>query len=145
MLSTSRSRELRVIQRVREPDGVASANERFGISIAGRWPSHLTIAFLDVMTILVMARRVSVAEAKTQLSSCIRAAEAGHPVVITRHGKAVVAIVSAADLTQLDRLRAAGPAGGLASLDGGWPGSDQLAELAVGARGRSRRQRLRLR
>jgi len=49
-----------------------------------------------------------------------RKAEAGDPVVITRHGKPVVALVPAAELEQLERLRAAGPEGGLASLAGGW-------------------------
>ena len=96
------------------------------------------------MTIMVMPRRVSVAEAKSQLSSCIREAEAGHPVLITRHGKPVVAIVSAGELDHLGRLRAAGAAGGLASLAGGWRGSDELAKLSVGLRGRARRKRVRM-
>lgn len=95
------------------------------------------------MTILVMTKRISVADAKTHLSNCIREAEAGHPVLITRHGKPVVAIVSAAELDHLGRLRAAGAAGGLSSLAGGWGGSDELAKLtsAVRGRGRGRRRR----
>ena len=40
----------------------------------------------------------------------MRKAEAGDPVVITRHGKAVVALVRADRLQQLERLSSAGPA-----------------------------------
>lgn len=71
---------------------------------------------------MVMSKRVSVAEAKSQLSSCIREAEAGHPVLITRHGKPVVAIVSAAELDHLRRF---------------------LAKLSVGVHERERRRRMR--
>ena len=78
----------------------------------------------------MMSREVSIAEAKTQLSSWVRAAEHGEAVVITRRGKAVAALVSAEALAQLERLRAAGPQAGLAGLAGGWEGSDLLvAEL----------------
>ena len=52
-----------------------------------------------------------------------------HSVLVTRHGKPVVALVPAADVAQLARLRAAGPEKGLASLAGGWEGSEELAEL----------------
>lgn len=77
-----------------------------------------------------MARRtVSITEAKTNFSAAVRRAESGHPVVITRHGKAVAALVDADELARLERLRAAGPERGLASLEGGWEGSEELAEL----------------
>lgn len=69
---------------------------------------------------------VSLVEAKTRFSECVREAEAGGVVLIRRHGKAVAAVVSAEDVERLRRLRAAGPEGGLASLAGGWPGSDEL-------------------
>jgi prevent-host-death family protein len=74
-----------------------------------------------------MARDYSVAEAKAHFSSCVRSAEGGDPVVITRHGRRVAAIGPAEDLERLDRLRAAGPEGGLASVAGGWANSDELA------------------
>ena len=74
-------------------------------------------------------RKLTVAEAKAKFAEAVRAAEAGEPVVITRHGKPVAAVVPAADLDLLRRLRAAGPEGGLASVAGGWEGSDELADL----------------
>jgi prevent-host-death family protein len=75
-----------------------------------------------------MSKSVSVAEVKAHFADWVRAAEAGESVVITRHGRPVVALVPADELEQLQRLRAAGPAKGLASLAGGWEGSDELAE-----------------
>jgi prevent-host-death family protein len=65
-----------------------------------------------------MVRSLSLAEAKAHFSECVRDAEDGSPVLVMRHGKAVAAIVPAADLDTLQRLRSAGPAGGLASLAG---------------------------
>ena len=87
-----------------------------------------------------MPRVQSVAEVKAKLSECIRAAEHGEPVVITRHGQAVAAIVGPDELATLERLRAAGPEGGLASLAGGWENSDELRRALeeaprVGSRG----------
>jgi prevent-host-death family protein len=76
-----------------------------------------------------MARKaLSVAQAKATLSDAIRNVEAGSTVVITRHGKAVVALVRAEDLSSLERLRAAGPEGGLASIAGGWEQSAELVQ-----------------
>ncbi len=88
-----------------------------------------------------MATTVSAAKAKAQFAECMRKAEAGDPVVITRHGKAVVALVRADRLQQLERLRSAGPASGLASLAGGWRGSAELVRLLAGAR-RSKARRV---
>lgn len=68
----------------------------------------------------------SVAEVKAKLSEYIRAAERGDSVVITRHGQAVAALVGPDELQTLERLRSAGPEGGLASLAGGWEDSDDL-------------------
>ena len=76
-----------------------------------------------------MSKTVSVARAKAELSQCIRSAEDGQPVVITRHRKPVAALVRVEELAQLERLRAAGPEAGLLSLAGGWPGSKGLADL----------------
>ncbi|TVP42464.1 MAG: type II toxin-antitoxin system prevent-host-death family antitoxin [Gemmatimonadales bacterium] len=74
-------------------------------------------------------RSLSVAEIKATLSEQIRSAEHGDPVVITRHGKAVAALVAAEDLEALCRLRATGPEGGLASIAGGWEGSEELVSI----------------
>jgi len=69
---------------------------------------------------------VSVVQAKAHFSECVREAEAGGVVLIRRHGKAVAAVVPAADVERLQRLRSAGPEGGLAGLAGGWAGSEEL-------------------
>ena len=85
-------------------------------------------------------RPVSLVEAKARFSECVREAEAGGVVLIRRHGKAVAAVVPAEDVERLRRLRAAGPEGGLASLAGGWKGSDALvASLATLRRSKPRR------
>ncbi|HYX24524.1 MAG TPA: type II toxin-antitoxin system Phd/YefM family antitoxin [Thermoanaerobaculia bacterium] len=75
-----------------------------------------------------MPKSVSVAEVKAHFSDWVKEAEAGEPVVITRHGKPVVALVPANDMEQLRRLRSAGPEQGLASLAGGWEGSEELVD-----------------
>ncbi|MCF8128944.1 MAG: type II toxin-antitoxin system prevent-host-death family antitoxin, partial [Deltaproteobacteria bacterium] len=54
-----------------------------------------------------MENNMSVAEAKATFSECIRKAEAGNAVLITRHGKLVAALVSPSDLEHLERLRKA--------------------------------------
>lgn len=69
---------------------------------------------------------VSLAVAKAGLSRYVRAVERGETVVITRHGAAVAALVPAGDLPAVERLRAAGPEGGLASIAGGWRGAEEL-------------------
>jgi prevent-host-death family protein len=71
--------------------------------------------------------QVPVAEAKARFAEQMRRVESGEPVVITRHGTPVVAMVPVEDLMALRRLRAAGPQGGLASVAGGWEGSEVLA------------------
>lgn len=72
---------------------------------------------------------MSVASAKAKLSQCIRNVEGGDIVIITRHGKPVAALVAPGDIERLERLRQAGPEKGLASLAGGWQGSQELANL----------------
>ncbi len=81
-----------------------------------------------------MAITVSAAKAKAEFAECIRKAEVGDAVVITRHGRAVVALVPVDRLQQLERLRSAGPAAGLAGLAGGWSGSDELVRALAGSR-----------
>lgn len=88
-----------------------------------------------------MSKDFSVAEAKAHFADCLRSAERGEPVVITRHGKRVAAVIAAEDLDRLERLRAAGPEGGLASIAGGWKGSEDLVE-EVRRTPRSRPRRL---
>jgi prevent-host-death family protein len=76
-----------------------------------------------------MSKYRSVAEVKAKLSEYIRAAEHGDPVVITRHGQAVAALVSSEEIQTLERLRSAGPELGLASVAGGWENSDDLVRI----------------
>ena len=92
-----------------------------------------------------MSRKaLSVAEAKATLSDAIRDVEAGSTVVITRHGRPVVALVRADDLNAIERLRSAGPEGGLASIAGGWKGSEELVEVIKASPRRGRRSAPRL-
>ena len=76
-----------------------------------------------------MNKEISLAEAKATLSECIREVEKGLSLLIKRHGKPVAALVRPQDLDNLERLKKAGPQGGLASLAGGWEGSDELAHI----------------
>lgn len=85
-------------------------------------------------------RVLAVAEAKAAFAECLRQAERGETVIVTRHGKTVAAIVSLEDYDALARIKAAGPPGGLASLAGGWKGSDDLVAAVRGTR-RSRPRR----
>lgn len=80
-----------------------------------------------------MAKTASVAEMKAHFSDFVRAAESGDTVLVTRHGKPVVALVPAAEVAQLARLRAAGPEKGLASLAGGWEDSEELVQWIEGS------------
>jgi prevent-host-death family protein len=76
-----------------------------------------------------MEKNISVAEAKAAFSECIRKVEAGFPVIITRHGKPVAALVPPNDLEHLERLRKAGPEKGLACIAGGWEDSEELVRI----------------
>ncbi|MEW5983145.1 MAG: type II toxin-antitoxin system Phd/YefM family antitoxin [Acidobacteriota bacterium] len=88
------------------------------------------------------ASTVAVAEAKATFGECLRRAERGASVVVTRHGTKVAAIVSVDDYERLMRLKAAGPPGGLASVAGGWRDTDDLVDAILGVRRtRSRRSR----
>lgn len=89
-------------------------------------------------------RSLSVAEAKATLSEALREVEGGKTVIITRHGKPVAALVNAEDVSRLEALRAAGPEQGLASIAGGWAGSEQLVENIATAARRGRRRSVRL-
>jgi prevent-host-death family protein len=82
-------------------------------------------------------RVLAVAEAKASFADNLRHAEHGDSIIVTRHGVRVAAIVSLEDYEALVRIKAAGPQGGLASLAGGWKGSDELV-AAVRSTRRSR-------
>ena len=84
-------------------------------------------------------KTVSAARAKAEFAEFVRKAESGEAVVITRHGKAVAALVPAHRFRQIERLSAAGPEAGLAGLAGGWAGSQELVDaLAASRRSRPR-------
>jgi len=86
-----------------------------------------------------VGRTFSVAEAKAHFSDCVRAAEGGRSVVITRRGKPVAALVPADRLQQIERLMAAGPEAGLAGLTKTW--SEEFVDLLAHSR-RTRQRRL---
>ena len=73
----------------------------------------------------------TIVDAKARFSQCLREAESGEPIVLTRHGRPVAVLVSVELFEQLERLRAAGPEAGLVSLAGGWEGSEEVAERAL--------------
>jgi prevent-host-death family protein len=74
-----------------------------------------------------MARKLSAVQAKSQLADCLRKAESGEPVIITRHGKPVAALVSV-DRVALPKRKATRAGAGLAGLAGGWKGSEDLVK-----------------
>ena len=76
-----------------------------------------------------MDDQISLAEAKAKFSECIRKVENGKTLLITRHGKPVAALVRAKDLENFERLKKAGPNGGLASLAGGWEDSEEFVRI----------------
>ena len=92
-----------------------------------------------------MTKTITAAAAKAQFAEHLRSTEQGHEVVITRHGKAVAALIPANELAQLKRLRGARPEAGLAGLAGGWEGSDTLVGAIATIRRTRRRRALRFR
>ena len=76
-----------------------------------------------------MENILSIAEAKSAFSECVRKVTTGSIVTITKHGKPVAALVSPEDLEHLERLRKAGPEKGLASITGGWDNSEELVKI----------------
>lgn len=76
-----------------------------------------------------MVRHIPVSEAKARFSDFVHAAESGELIIITRRDKPVAALVRPENIEQLERLQAAGPEGGLASLAGGWEGSEELMRI----------------
>ena len=87
-----------------------------------------------------MSIEMSVAEAKARFSECVRDAESGEEVVITRHGRPVALVVGGENVLLIRRMLAAASGKGLASIAGGWEGSDELADaIARGPRTGRRR------
>lgn len=81
-----------------------------------------------------MKKKISISRAKANFSAAVREAESGETVVITRHGKPVAALVDLDDAERLERLRSAGPPGGLASVAGCWEDSEELIEQLEASR-----------
>ena len=90
-----------------------------------------------------MARKVTAAQAKSELAECIRKAESGEAVVITRHGKPVAVLVGA-DRMALIGQAGAGRRAGLAALAGGWKGSEDLVRALAKLRRSRARHTIRL-
>jgi prevent-host-death family protein len=76
-----------------------------------------------------MNKEIALAKVKATLSECIRKVEKGLSVLIKRHGKPLAALVRPQHFNNLERFNKAGPEGGLASLAGGWEGSEELAYI----------------
>jgi prevent-host-death family protein len=68
------------------------------------------------MSIFIVMSTVTIANTKAHLSTWIHHAETGEPVMITRHGKPVAALISANELERLRRIEAAAPKRGLLGL-----------------------------
>lgn len=95
---------------------------------------------MTLMTIPDPSSTITVAAAKARFAACVRVAEQGGILMVTKHGRPVAALVPAEDAEELKRLRSAGPSSGLASLAGGWPNSDELvADVLQTPRGPVRR------
>ena len=75
-----------------------------------------------------MSIEMSVAEAKARFSECVRDAEGGQQVVITRHGKPVALVVGGDNVDLVRRVISASSGRGLAAVAGGWEGSAELAD-----------------
>ncbi len=86
-----------------------------------------------------MSKAMTIAEAKAHFSQCVKSAEGGETVVITRYGRAAAAVVSAKYLAELEASGRKGPAHrGLAALVGRFPdGAEFAAEVERTARERT--------
>ncbi|MCK6587355.1 MAG: type II toxin-antitoxin system prevent-host-death family antitoxin [Polyangiaceae bacterium] len=74
-----------------------------------------------------MSKAMTIAEAKAHFSECVKSAEGGETVLITRYGRAAAAVVSAKYLAELEAERRKVPAQqGLAALVGRFPDGAEL-------------------
>jgi prevent-host-death family protein len=85
-----------------------------------------------------MSKAMTIAEAKAHFSECVKSAEGGETVLITRYGRAAAAVVSAKYLADLETSVSQRTAQkGLAALVGRFPDGEELAsELERTARDR---------
>jgi antitoxin (DNA-binding transcriptional repressor) of toxin-antitoxin stability system len=81
-----------------------------------------------------MTRQVTLAQIEEDVAACLRSAEGGDTVLVTRNGKPVVAMISAGQTETSDRRQSAPGRRGLAALAGGWEGSDELVERIAESR-----------
>ena len=86
-------------------------------------PEELVVSGYVVMD---MSKYLSIKEVKSALPGCILEVEKGEPLLITSEGRPVAALVRPQDLERLERLQETSAEAGLASLAGGWDGSDEL-------------------
>jgi prevent-host-death family protein len=90
-----------------------------------------------------MSKAMTIAEAKAHFSECVKSAEGGETVLITRYGRAAAAVVSAKYLAELEASMRKGPAQqGLAALVGRFPDGAELTsevDRIVRARGAPRK------
>lgn len=82
---------------------------------------------------------ISAANAKATFAECLRSAERGETVVVTRHGRPVAAIVAPSDWEQIARLRSADPMSGLGGLVGAFDDADEFVEALDGINRSSQR------
>jgi prevent-host-death family protein len=73
-----------------------------------------------------MPTTMTAAEAKAHLADCLRSVERGEPIVITRYGKPVAALIGVEDLARLQQMRI----GPHVHLPPGAPFDNGLGELA---------------
>jgi prevent-host-death family protein len=90
-----------------------------------------------------VARTVTAARAKAELAECIRTAESGEAVIITRHRKPVAVLVAVERMASVAAERGR-RGGGLASLAGGWKGSQDFVRALAKLRRSGGRRPVRL-
>jgi prevent-host-death family protein len=101
------------------------------------------IGSMSIMQEATMARTVTAARAKSELAECIRKAESGEAVIITRHGKPVAVLVAAERMASIAGGRGR-RGGGLAALAGGWKGSEDFVRTLAKLRRSAVRRIVRL-
>ena len=74
-------------------------------------------------------KTISIEDLGEGVADFVRGAERGEVFLITRDGEPMAALVLAAGYERLRSLRTVGSAEGLASIAGGWDGSDELVRI----------------
>jgi len=72
---------------------------------------------------------ISLTKLKTHFSAYIRNVETEAPIIITKYGKPIVALIHITDFALLNQHHQKNPPKGLASIAGGWNGSMELADI----------------